>query len=341
LSSATRFSRLRLKGVAVGATVSAALLAAGLSGVAASAATAHAATAHRAAGHRAAGHRPAAAAAATAARYPVQGLTQEFATNTRPFCPKGSGNLPCSGAAGDYGTIDRVLSGFSNGGAGNYAPGTKALTGDWFAVVTGTGDGNQGAGCPGTTATSNPGETCSGPFALFGTGRGQGGENIFPKGGFTVTDDLYLSPTTAGPAGSLVDDDVELNNSAGTYGIDNVITACAEDTAASTLGFVINFGNSSPGSCEGTPKVTADGWYRFVYVFTDQHGIADLAMSVRSEATGKVIASTGFKPVGGTPSGRSKWGGPGYLWLPTEDFAGLPLANLAVQLGNVPAGHKP
>jgi hypothetical protein len=324
------YPRLQRAGVAAAAAASATLLAAGMSGAAASAAS----------GHGTVGHRPAAAAAATAARYPVQGLTQEFATNTQPFCPAGSGNLPCSGAAGDYGTIDRVLSGFSNGGYGNYSPDTKALTGDWFAVVSGTGDGNQGTGCPGTTATSNPGETCSGPFALFGSGKGQGRENVFPKDGFTVTDDLYLSPTTAGPAGSLVDDDVELNNSAGAYGIDNVITACAEDTASSTMGFVISFGNASPGSCEGTPKITTDGWYRFVFAFTDQHGIADLAESVRSEATGKVVAHSGLRPVGGTPSGRSKWGGPGFLWLPTEDFAGLPLANVAVQLGNVPAGHR-
>lgn len=325
------YSRLQRAGVAAGATAAAALLAVGVSGVAAGAATGHS---------TAAGHRPAAAATATAARYPVQELTQEFATSTQPFCPAGSGNLPCSGQAGDYGTIDRVLSGFSNGGYGNYAPDTKALTGDSFAIVTGTGDGNQGAGCPGTTATANPGENCTGPYALFGTGKAAGRENVFPKGGFTVTDDLYLSPTTAGPAGSLVDDDVELNNSAGGYGIDNVITACAEDTTSDTPGFVINFGHASPGSCEGTPKITTDGWYRFVSVFADVHGIVDLAQSVHSEATGRVIASTGLKPLGGTPSGRSKWGGPGFLWLPTEDFAGLPLANLAVQLGNVPAGHK-
>ena len=37
----------------------------------------------------------------------------------------------------------------------------------------------------------------------------------------------------------------------------------------------------------------------------------------------------------------SNWGGPGYFWLPTEDFDGLPLANFAVQLGQHIRGHTP
>jgi len=336
---------LRTAGSAVIASVGAAVLAVAMSGGASVAATGHA---------KAADHRPAASTRAPAARadlatakatqYPVEPFTQEFASNTWPFCPAHSGNAPCdgNGVAGDYGTIDLVPSHFSNGGYGNYAPFTKALTGHWLAVVSGTGDGNQGTGCPGTTATSNPGETCTGPYALFGTGKAEGAENVFPKSGFTVTDDLYLSPTTAGPAGSLVDDDVEINTNAGTYGIDNIITACAEDTSSDVLGFVINFGHSSAGSCEGTPVITTDGWYRFVFVFRDHDGDAYLIESVRSEATSQLIASSGWQPVGGgTPEKISQWGGPGYFWLPTEDYSGLPLANFALQLGKVWAGHKP
>jgi hypothetical protein len=342
----------RTAGSAAIATVGAAALAVAMSGGASVAATSHG---------RAASHRPgtsmrapaalasqadkAGQASATKALYPVEPFTQEFTSGTTFFCPAYSGNAPCDGntANGDYGTIDRVPSHFSNGGYGNYAPFTRALTGHWMAVVSGSGDGNQGTGCPGTTATSNPGETCTGPYALFGTGKARGAENVFPKTGFTVTDDLYLSPTTASPAGSLVDDDVEINNNAGTYGIDNVITACAEPTSAgsSTLGFVINFGHNSPGSCEGTPIVTTDGWYRFVFVFSDTDGYAYLTESVRSEATGKLIATSGPQPVGGgTPEKISQWGGPGYFWLPTEDYSGLPLANFALQLGQVAAGHR-
>lgn len=279
--------------------------------------------------------------AATTAHYDVQTQYQQFATSTTPFCPAGSGNAPCDGASGDYGTIDRVLSGFSNGGSGNYAPFTRALTGGWMAVVSGTGVGNQGGGCPGTTATSNPGESFSGPYALFGTGKAAGVENVYPKTGFTVTDDPFLSPSTAGPAGSLVDDDVEINTSTGAYGIDNIITACAENTG-SGLGYVISFGHSSPGSCPGTPVVTRDGWYRFVFVFSDTGGNAYLTESVFRERNGARIATSGPQPVGGgSPEKISAWGGPGYFWLPTEDYSGLPLANFAVQLGQLSRGHRP
>ena len=280
------------------------------------------------------------AAASAPASHPVTAVTQEFGTNTTPFCPANSGNAPCdgNGVAGDYGTIDRVASGFSNGGYGNYAPSTKALVDGWMALVSGTQDGNQGAGCPGTTPTSNPGETCTGPYALFGTGAARGVENVFPAHGFTVTDDLYLSPTTAAPVGSLVDDDVELNNSSGTYGIDNIITACLDASGS----FGISFGNGSPGSCLGTPQITSDGWYRFVFEFANNGGNAYVTESVRSESHPDVaIATSGAISVGSTPTSVSTWGGPGYFWLPSEDFSGLPLANFALQLGPSLKGHTP
>lgn len=277
--------------------------------------------------------------------YPVQKFTQEFAYNTNFFCPAGSGNAPCdgNGAAGDYGTIDRVSSGFTNGGYGNYAPSTPALTGSWMAVTSGTGVGNQGAGCPGVTATSNPGETCTGPYALFGTGAAAGAENVFPSKGFTVTSDLYLSPTTTTVAGSLVDNDVEINNSAGTYGIDNIATACAEPTSPGGLmGYVINFGHNSPGSCAGTPQVTSDGWYRFVFVFSNVAGKAYLTESVYSEPGLSQVATSEAQPVGGgSPQSIHNWGGPGYFWLPSEDMSGLPLANFALQLGQHATGKTP
>jgi len=270
--------------------------------------------------------------------YPVKAFSQEFSTNTEYFCPAGSGNAPCDGNEpnGDYGTIDRVAGGFSNGGYGNYAPSTPALDtsshgGGYMAIVSGDEDENQGLGCPESSVT----EYCTGPYALFGTGAAKGAENVFPTGGFTVTNDLYLSPTTVGPAGSLVDDDVELNTSAGGYGIDNVITACAEPTGGDSMGFVINFGHNSPGSCSGSPVVTTDGWYRFVFVFTDNDGYAYLTMSVYSEGSGvpMVATSTPQAVGGGSPVSVHDWGGPGYFWLPTEDMSGLPLANFDVQLG--------
>jgi hypothetical protein len=313
-------------------------------GASASSATSSAATHTHAVSHA----RPDAFAsrnqAASPTAYPVTAFQQEFSSNLEYFCT-GKPNPPCNGdgAANDYGTIDRVSSQFSNGGYGNYAPATKALVGKSMALVTGTGDENQKAGCPGTTSTSNPGETCTGPFALFGTGAAAGIENVFPKDGFTVTDDLYLSPTTAGPAGSLVDDDVELNASTGKYGIDNIITACAEPTSpgASTLGFTVNFGNGSPGPCTGTPVITTDGWYRFVFVFSNVDGKAYLTETVRDEPTAAVVATSGALAVGGTAKAITAWGGPGYFWLPSQDMSGLPLANFALQLGQVKDGQHP
>jgi hypothetical protein len=263
---------------------------------------------------------------------PVVAFSQQFQRNDNQFCPSGSGNAPCDGnyANGDYGTIDRVLSGYSNGGYGNYAPSTPSVTGNWMAVVSGDEDINQGTGCPGTAV-----EECTGPYALFG----DGAENVFPIHGFTVTDDLYLSPSTAS-TGSLIDDDVEINTSSGTYGIDNVITACPESDA-----FVINFGHSSPGSCQtpGAASISTAGWYRFVFVFSNVAGTAYLTMNVVSEGSSPaVVATSGSQPVGGgsaEPIGQ--WGGPGYFWLPTENISGVPLANFALQLGQHRLGNTP
>ena len=148
-----------------------------------------------------------------------------------------------------------------------------------------------------------------------------GVENVFPKSGFTVTNDLYLSPTTAAPTGSLVDDDVEINNSAGKYGIDNIITVCAENTVSKGFGFVINFGHNSPGSYADTTStrvVTKDGWYRFVFYFTDIKGDAYLNEAVYSESTGKAIAWSGRQAVGGGAPGRDQHVGRPWVLLAAD-----------------------
>jgi hypothetical protein len=343
----THRSRRWLFGAAGAGTIAVTLLSATISTGASASPAAH----HQARAHAVAVHRPRARQvlrnAATDTSNPVTTVSQQFTFNTNGFCT-GAPNAPCdgNGGAGDYGTLDRVPSGFSNGGFGNYAPATSALFKGYFAVTDGTGVGNQGAGCPGTTPTSNPGETCTGPFALYGTGAAAGNENVFPAQGFTTTDDLYLSPSTAGPAGSLVDDDVELNASTsgtfGYYGIDNVITACAEQ-GTSGMGFVINFGHGSAGSCSGTPVINTDGWYRFVFVFSNVAGNVFLTENVVSEANpNTVIVTSGPQQLAsGSADDISNWGGPGYFWLPSQDFSGLPLANFALQLGQHKFGHTP
>jgi hypothetical protein len=273
-------------------------------------------------------------------------FVQEFNNNTRYFCE--GPNAPCDGndiSASDYGTIDRVASKFSNGGFNNYAPSTTAFYGNYMALVSGDEDQNQALGCPQPSVV----EYCSGPFALFPAYNvSDGGASVFPSNGFTVTNDLYLEAvapagaTQPVPNGQLVDDDVELNNSSGGYGIDNVITACYENT-----GYVINFGNGSPGACSGAPVVTTNGWYRFVFEFTNVAGNAYLTESVYQEASPPstsgltLVATSNPQPVTGSLTPISNWGGPGYFWLPTQDISGLPLANFALQLGQHTTGYTP
>ena len=72
-----------------------------------------------------------------------------------------------------------------------------------MAETSGSQMPNEGQACPQAST-----EYCSGPYALFASGSTMGQDNVFPTGGFTVTDDLYLSPSTAA-AGNLVDDDVD------------------------------------------------------------------------------------------------------------------------------------
>src|SRR5690349_15534077 len=56
-------------------------------------------------------------------------VNDQFQVNTGGFCANPL-DPPCDGnaTAGDFGTIDAAIpAGFSNGGFGNYAPGTPAL----------------------------------------------------------------------------------------------------------------------------------------------------------------------------------------------------------------------
>lgn len=110
------------------------------------------------------------------------------------------------------------------------------------------------------------------------------------------------------------------------------------------MGFVINFGHGSPGSCAGTPTITTDGWYRFIFVFSNVAGSVFLTEHVVSEANPNVVVASSGTPqplVSGSADDASNWGGPGYFWLPSQDFSGLPLANFALQLGQHPLGHTP
>lgn len=290
-----------------------------------------------------------------ALQFASQGSTSTANSYADMFCNQSSG---CDGAVGDYGTIDRVLSGFSNGGVGNYAPFTGALTGNWFALTSGSQVGNEGAGCP-QLGTS---EYCSGPYALFpvynGGATDNGNSNVFPSNGFTVTDDLYLDPASPpGPNDSAIDNDVELNASTPTgggasnyYGNDNIIVACYETNAdgSGDAGFRIQWG---PGDtlCSGNSAsdavITTAGWYRFVWLFTPVDGKVFVSENVISESSHQSVGSSGTYPFefhGDTSAEPvASVGGPGYWWMPGLEASGVPLANFALQLGQHLAGHTP
>ncbi len=279
---------------------------------------------------------------AHATNYPVTPFSQQFGANTKLFCPTGSGNAACDGAVGDYGTIDRVQSGFSNGGAGNYAPSTPALAGHHFDLVSGSQTVNQGLDCPEPSVS----EYCTGPYALFGNGAAAGAENEFPANGFTVTNDLYLSPGTIGPVNTIVNDDVELNTSTGAYGQDNTTWTC--ETAA---GIEVSFDGDCSGSSSANEQalVTTAGWYRFVFVFSKVDGAVYLTQSVWAESSSPtttapslVLQSAATPEENGSISDNAgNWGGPGYFWMFQDDVSGVGLANFALQLGSHSEGHTP
>jgi hypothetical protein len=331
---AMQIIRTKIRSMAAGSAAAAVVTAAALAGMGTAGATSSL-------GHRPhpqhAGSRSANAVTGTPAAF-----SQEFGTNRKYFCP-GLGNAPCDGKAGDYGTIDRVASGFSNGGSGNYAPFTHAYDGGFFALTSGTQAANLGVNCPADSGAGN--ESCTGPYALFpvsGKGRTSwGGATVFPSGGFTVTNDLYLSPSTAGSHSPLIDDDVELNNSSGAFGIDNIVGVCYNSTAG---GFTVNFSHNT-GNCTytpgTTPVITSDGWYRFVFVFSGSATAPVVTENVYRDTSGTLTNKITSGPQSAAISPPGPAGGPGYFWLPDDDVSGLPLANFALQSGTHPFGYTP
>ena len=273
----------------------------------------------------------ASASASTTARHPqvsaraatntgstLTPLIQEFSTSTTPFCPAGSGNTPCDGAEGDYGTITRAASG--TGGIPVLAAGEPD-----YAVTAGTQATS--SGCP-----SGASEYCTGPYALFNGGQ----LATFPAQGFTVTTDLYLTPSEPGD----ITADIGLNNSDGAYGNDIFINFCPVTGG----GLAVSAGTME--SCDGaaTAQVTTAGWYRLVWAFTPDAGTVALNQSVTSEATGYAVWQGELDApvtVNGVPATLSNTGGPSYFWLPTENTSSLPLSNFAVQLGSHPGGSAP
>jgi hypothetical protein len=275
--------------------------------------------------------RPHALHAATATGTAPTPFQDVNSTAAKGWCVGAQSPCDGNGGNGDYGTIDLVPSKFSDGGYGNYAPFTKAAAGTQMAVVDGTSDENQNIGCPQPAQT----EYCTGPYYLFD---GTGTDSLFKA--FTVTDDIYLSPSTAGPDGTEIDADSQVNTNTGGYGIDNVVGFCEQSNTA----FSITFSHNSGTGCTGT-ATASQGWARVVWVYQNVSGDAYLTMNVWEEVGGKLtkVATSGPQPVGGgAAESVSDWGGPGYFWYPTENLPGfVPVTNLALQSGTHQQGMAP
>ena len=261
-------------------------------------------------------------------------VNDQFQANTGGFCANPS--EPCDGnaTAGDYGTIDAgIPAGFSNGGFGNYAPGTPALaTFKKMALISGTTQANQGLGC------QTPGvEGCTGPYY-----RAQPNQDTLPASGFTVTNDVYLDPAAATGTAGEIDLDVALNNSTGGLAQDNIFAVCNQGGGT---GYSVTFGHNSPGECSASPAITTAGWYRFVWLFTNVGGKVFQTQRVIAENGGATVADSGPQPVifprDSSVEPVSNVGGIRYFWYPTLQVSGMPMGNFAIQLGQHGTGHTP
>jgi len=263
--------------------------------------------------------------AASASASTLTPLVQEFSSNTSPFCPAGSGNVPCDGTGTDYGTITSTAYG---------AGGIPALAAGESHYAETAGSNTISTGCPATVAQENAAgdEYCTGPYALFDGG----GLTAFPASGFTVTADLYLTPSETGDISA----DVGLNNNDGAYGNDNIISFCPVTSG----GLAVSTGGVD--SCDGatTAQITKAGWYRLVWDFTPDAGAIALNENVTSEATGYAVWQGELDApvtVNGVTATPANTGGPSYFWIPVENVNSLPLSNFAVQLGSYPGGSAP
>ena len=278
--------------------------------------------------------RPAAAVRAAVAATAVSPtfVSDQFQVTTGGFCAVAT--EPCDGdaAAGNFGTIDAAIpGGFSNGGFGNYAPGTPALFKTKMALISGTTQANQGLGC------QTPGaEGCTGPYY-----RALPNQDTFPSSGFTVTNDVYLDPAAAPGTAGEIDLDVALNDSTGNFAQDNIFAVCNHGGT----GYSVTFGHNSPGDCSGSPAITTAGWYRFVWLFTNVGGKVFQTQRVIAENRLATVADSGPQPVifpgdsSVEPVGNV--GGLRYFWYPTLQVAGMPMGNFAIQLGQHGTGHTP
>jgi len=275
----------------------------------------------------------------------VSKYSNTLSSNKKGWC-KDTAPVPtddlsgCDGMLNDSGTIDIVKSSFSNGGG--YAPAVAAPPGNGthYARVTGAPQSESPFWTlpPGITegqsGCSTPGEeACTGPFILFGKKATAGTENVFPTDGFTSSIKIYLDTAWAeAHPGQVVDWDVSLNSSAGTYAQDFIFNLCS--TADGGGGFYISASNNAGGCSTGPVEESTSGWYTFTHTFYWNLGALDVQYTVTNSANDIVfqyLETESSVPGIGALTSPTQLGGPNYGWLPDEDVLGLPLAKETLQ----------
>lgn len=247
---------------------------------------------------------------------------QGFETDTSGWCDP----TDCNGV--DYGTLDRVPSGYSNGG---YADGIASAAGNYHARA-GINDGD--TACNPGTGTSQ----CWGPYTDFGLGFG---DAEFPEPGYVTQHDFYLDTVFAASHPDYrVDVESAINNTSGSFlqGFDfNVGTTPSGWTPSP--GFVVNAStnatrsgaypenpcpspSSAPNSCRTPVTITTSGWYTFRHTFRDNGGALEIEFQIL-DSLGSTVADWTIT----SQNLASSAGGPAWGWLVNQEIDELAIDN--------------
>jgi hypothetical protein len=268
----------------------------------------------------------------------VRHYSNGFEKNLHGWC-NGVDSAPCDGQPGNWGSIIRVKSGTSNAPYGGYI---SASSGNYYAVVSGTGD--TASGCP----TFNPwpagDESCVGPYTTFSNKDAD--YTVWPKNGFQDSLDVYIDTGwAANNPGNEFEWDTGLNagnDDAPNDGFlqDFIFTAETQNPSPGVGNFVVGYTSNTtndPSSGGGglgsfTPAIlSTSGWYTFTTNFTPTaSGNVEATMSISQGATTLDSFSTVTSWVVGSAANANnpdEAGGPAYGLFPNENIPGLPIDN--------------
>ncbi len=278
-----------------------------------------------------------ASAGSTSASPALKSFYNGFETNTDGWCDLASNPNygPCDGKAN--GTIDRVMSGFSNYAL--YAPFVGSSEGKWHARVSGVTN-TPGGPCVGSgSVASSPSAPCAGPYTDW---EARAKASSFPSKGFTTSLDIYLDTTWASSHPDIrFDWDTALNDNKGNFLQDYVFNAGTSPTAwPGGTGFVVNAStnadrsgafpenpcpspSSAPNTCRVPVTITTSGWYSFVHHFYVTGGNLAVQMTIVKVSTGKTVPGANWTIYPG--QAISGVGGPYAGYFPNEEILGLPI----------------